>query len=88
MRGNTFANTFKDSGKGGYEDPRHARLDKAVVEKTPRATARPAAQRIRVRCEGCRKEKVVPLSEVSVRHDEDMRPERFYRCDRCCTKGV
>lgn len=91
MQGMQHKNTFVDSGEGGLDKKLKAaeqRLAKQPARARPGTSgaAREPAKKIKMRCEGCDRECQIYASEVQATFDENGRPYRFHKCDRCISR--
>jgi hypothetical protein len=48
---------------------------------------RPPSQKMMISCEGCNNPFSVYPTEIMLAYDENYRPYKFYKCDRCIRRG-
>lgn len=80
-----FVNKFNPSGitlPKKYEE-----LDKKLARSDSTIQRRPAAKKVKVNCDGCRRPCEVYQSEIMMTYDDNARAYTFYKCDRCMRGG-
>lgn len=62
------------------------KVEQSLAEQ-PLTDRRPGTKKVTVRCEGCSGEFTVSPAELTLAHDNNYKPYRFYKCDRCIQRG-